>query len=279
MLTFLLPQQGPGVPDDDFELLPVRKLAKEDLAKEKAAKVKGGSRQRIPGVRRIKEIEDPAVAKKLSRFSTKIENEDKPNHLSSSATARESIEEKEDTVVATKHSRFSSSRKSSIRPHIRMKIKEKDESPDSEENTEDEKNSPPSLREKSSSTSFRRISSPSGRMKKPAAHPSVSSREETAEPHIRPVSRSRGGGHVSRSRGRGRVREQQDQSAEASQVASDEKTSAEDEDSEAKENENGVGGVTAVPKARVRQPPSLASVVRHRFIFSVEISMESHLLF
>ena len=267
MLTFLLPQQGPGVPDDDFELLPVRKLAKEDLVKEKAAKVKGGSRQRIPGVRRIKEIEDPAVAKKLSRFSTKIENEDKPNHLSSSATARESIEEKEDTVVATKHSRFSSSRKSSIRPHIRMKIKEKDESPDSEENTEDEKNSPPSLREKSSSTSFRRISSPSGRMKKPAAHPSVSSREETAEPHIRPVSRSRGGGEVSRSR------------AETSQVASDEKTSAEDEDSEAKENENGVGGVTAVPKARVRQPPSLASVVRHRFVFSVEVSMQSHLLF
>ena len=79
------------------------------------------------------------------------------------------------------------------------------------------------------------------------------------------------------SRSRGRVREQQDQSAEASQVASDEKTSAEDEDSEAKEN--GVGGVTGVPKARVRQPPSLASVVRHRLVFSVEISMQSHLLF
>ena len=84
---------------------------------------------------------------------------------------------------------------------------------------------------------------------------------------------------MGRSRGRGRVREQQDQSAEASQVASDEKTSAEDEDSEAKEKENGVGGATGVPKARVRQPPSLASVVRHRLVFSVEISMQSHLLF
>ena len=228
----------------------MRKLAKEDLAKEKAAKVKGGSRQRIPGVRRIKEIEDPAVAKKLSRFSTKIENEDKPNHLSSSATARESIEEKEDTVVATKHSRFSSSRKSSIRPHIRMKIKEKDESPDSEENTEDEKNSPPSLREKSSSTSFRRISSPSGRMKKPAAGLSVSSGEEVGEPH-RPVSRSRS---------RGRVREQQAQSTEASQISSDPETvSSEDRSGETEEKEEG-----GVSRGRVRKPPSLASVVRHR---------------
>merc|ERR1719239_1604919 len=97
--------QGPGVPDDDFELLPLSKLAKEKLVKEKAVKVKGAARQRIPGLgRRIKEIEDPAVAKKLSRFSsaptTKIDfEEDKPNHLS---TAGENIGEKKATVLPTK---------------------------------------------------------------------------------------------------------------------------------------------------------------------------------
>merc|ERR550532_3514458 len=114
--------QGPGVPDDDFELLPLSKLVKENLVKEKAVKVKGVARQRIPGgvgIRRIKEIEDPAVAKKLSRFSSAPggqTQQEKPNHLSLSATAHKS--EKEDTVLPTKPSRFSSSRKSSRRPHI-----------------------------------------------------------------------------------------------------------------------------------------------------------------
>jgi len=248
--------QGPGVPDDDFELLPLNKLAKEKLVKEKAVKVKGAARQRIPGLggsaRRIKEIEDPAVAKKLSRFSsaptTKIE-EDKPNHLS---TAGENIGEKKATVLPTKPTRFSSSRKSSRRPHIRMKIKEKDAVQDSQEKTsEEEKNSTPArLREKSSSGSFRRTSSPSaGRVKKPASRPSVSG-EETGEPQSRPVSRSRG---------RGRVREQ-DQSSEASQITSDETAvSSEDGNAETEKEE------IAVSRGRVRKPPSLASVVRHRF--------------
>ena len=221
--------------------------------KEKAVKVKGAARQRIPGLgRRIKEIEDPAVAKKLSRFSsaptTKIE-EDKPNHLS---TAGENIGEKKATVLPTKPTRFSSSRKSSRRPHIRMKIKEKDAAaPDSQERTsEEEKNSTPArLREKSSSGSFRRTSSPSaGRVKKPASRPSVSG-EETGEPQSRPVSRSRG---------RGRVREQ-DQSSEASQITSDETAvSSEDGNAETEKEE------IAVSRGRVRKPPSLASVVRHR---------------
>merc|ERR1719234_317289 len=170
--------QGAGVPDDDFELLPLSKLAKEKLVKEKAVKVKGAARQRIPSIgRRIKEIEDPAVARKLSRFSsapttTTIEEEEKPNHLSSTDTAGESIGVKKATVLPTKPSRFSSSRKSSRRPHIRMKIKEKDA--DSQEKTsEEEENSsstPARLREKSLSGSFRRTISPStGRMKKPAS--------------------------------------------------------------------------------------------------------------
>ena len=243
------------MPDDDFELLPLSKLAKEKLVKEKAVKVKGAARQRLPGgggIRRIKEIEDPAVAKKLSRFSSapaaEIE-EDKPNHLSSSATARKS--EKETTVLPTKPSRFSSSRKSSRRPHIRMKIKETDASSDSQEKTsEEERNSTPRLREKTLSGSFRRTSSPSGRMKKPVAGLSVSSGEEVGEPH-RPVSRSRS---------RGRVREQQAQSTEASQISSDPETvSSEDRSGETEEKEEG-----GVSRGRVRKPPSLASVVRHR---------------
>merc|ERR1719234_410512 len=211
--------QGHGVPDDDFELLPLSKLAKEKQVKEKAVKVKGAARQRLPGLgglgsglggigRRIKEIEDPAVARKLSRFSsapttTTIEEEEEPNHPLSTETAGESIGEK---VLPTKPSRFSSSRKSSRRrPHIRMKIKEKDA--DSQEKTsEEEKNSTPArIREKSSSGSFRRTISPSaGRMKKPSV-----SGEEAGIPQSRPVSRSRG---------RGRVREQ-DQSLE---ITSDE---------------------------------------------------------
>merc|ERR1719234_3112970 len=99
--------QGPGVPDDDFELLPLSKLVKEKLVKEKAVKVKGAARQRIPSIgRRIKEIEDPSVARKLSRFSsapttTTIEEEEKPNHLSSTDTAGESIGEKKATVLPT----------------------------------------------------------------------------------------------------------------------------------------------------------------------------------
>merc|ERR1719234_960431 len=145
--------QGPGVPDDDFELLPLSKLAKEKQVKEKAVKVKGAARQRLPGLgglgsglggigRRIKEIEDPAVARKLSRFSsapttTTIEEEEEPNHPLSTETAGESIGEK---VLPTKPSRFSSSRKSSRRrPHIRMKIKEKDSQEKTSE--EEEKNS------------------------------------------------------------------------------------------------------------------------------------------
>ena len=225
------------------------KLRKEKLTKEKAVKVKGAARQRIPGgSRRIEEIEDPAVAKKLSRFSSapsKTE-EEKPNHLSSSATARKSTDEKEDTVLPTKPSRFSSSRKSSRRPHIRMKIKEKDlASSDSQEKiSEEEKSSRLRVHEKSSSGSFRRTSSPSGRMKKPAS-PSVSG-EETGEAH-RPVSRSRG---------RGRVREQ-DQSTDASEeIASSEEIST----------ETGEKEEVGVSRGRVRKPPSLASVVRHRLI-------------
>merc|ERR1719234_140479 len=42
--------QGAGVPDDDFELLPLSKLVKEKQVKEKAVKVKGAARQRIPGL-------------------------------------------------------------------------------------------------------------------------------------------------------------------------------------------------------------------------------------
>merc|ERR1719234_2561416 len=102
--------QGPRVPDDDFELLPLSKLVKE-----KAVKVKGAARQRIPGLgglgsgsglvgRRIKEIENPSVARKLSRFSsapttTKIEEEEEPNHLSTADTAGESIGEKKAATV------------------------------------------------------------------------------------------------------------------------------------------------------------------------------------
>ena len=86
-------------------------------------------------------------------------------------------------------------------------------------------------------------------MKKPASRPSVSG-EETGEPQSRPVSRSRG---------RGRVREQ-DQSSEASQITSDE-TAVSSEDGNVKtEKEEEV----VVSRGRVRKPPSLASVVRHR---------------
>ena len=254
------PQKGAGVPDDDFELLPLSKLVKEKQVKEKAVKVKGAARQRLPGLggsrsglggigRRIKEIEDPSVARKLSRFSsapttTKIEEEEKPNHLST--TAGESIGEKK--VLPTKPSRFSSSRKSSRRPHIRMKIKEKDA--DSQE--EEEKNSTPArLREKSSSGSFRRTSSPStGRMKKPSV-----SGEEAGEPQSRQP--------VSRSRGRGRVREQDQSSEGSSQITSADETAVSSDDGNAeteKEEEEVV-----VSRGRVRKPPSLASVVRHRY--------------
>ena len=77
----------------------------------------------------------------------------------------------------------------------------------------------------------------------------MSSGEEVGEPH-RPVSRSRS---------RGRVREQQAQSTEASQISSDPETvSSEDRTSgETEEKEEASRG-------RVRKPPSLASVVRHR---------------
>ena len=133
-----------------------------------------------------------------------------------------------------------------------MKIKEKDTSSDAEEKTpdEEERNSTPRLREKTSSGSFRRTISPSGRMKKPASGQSANG-EETGEPHRRPVSRSRG---------RGRVREQ-DQITEASQISSDPETvSSEDRTSgETEEKEE-----DAVSRGRVRKPPSLASVVRHR---------------
>lgn len=53
--------QGPGVPDADFELVPVSAAGPSRPAAQ--------GRRRPPG-RRIQEIKDPAVAKKLSRFST-----------------------------------------------------------------------------------------------------------------------------------------------------------------------------------------------------------------
>ena len=134
-----------------------------------------------------------------------------------------------------------------------MKVKEKDTSSDAQEKTpeeEEERNSTPRLREKTSSGSFRRTISPSGRMKKPASGLSANG-EEIGEAHSRPVSRSRG---------RGRVREQ-DQITEASQISSDPETvSSENRASgETEEKEEG-----SVSRGRVRKPPSLASVVRHR---------------
>merc|ERR550534_3654375 len=140
--------QGPGVPDDDFELLPLSKLAKEKLVKEKAVKVKGAVRQRIPGGgRRIKEIEDPAVAKKLSRFSSaapsKIVEEGKPNHLSSSSARKSTKDEQDVKTLPTKPSRFSSSRKSSRRPHIRKKIKDAASDEENVSSSPEEKSSKP----------------------------------------------------------------------------------------------------------------------------------------
>ena len=256
--------------------------------KEKAVKVKGAPRLRIPGGgRRIKEIEDPAVAKKLSRFSSttpsKIVEEGKPNHLSSSAARKSTEDEQDAKTLSTKPSRFSSSRKSSRRPHIRKKINEENESL---ANGPEEKSSKPHLREKSfrrtstvggrmrkpittdgssvngentnkesvleekSSKSFRRKSSVGGRMRKPVGA-SVSSEggEEAAEPH-RPVSRTRG---------RARVREDEEKQ-DVDKISSERiDTSEESTDVETEEKED-----KGTSRGRVRAPPSLASVVRHR---------------
>ena len=260
--------------------------------KEKAVKVKGAPRLRIPGGgRRIKEIEDPAVAKKLSRFSSaapsKIVEEGKPNHLSSSS-ARKSIEDEHDAkTLPTKPSRFSSSRKSSRHPHIRKKIKDpaSDEENESLASSPKEKSSKPHLREKSfrrtstvggrmrkpittdgpsvngkntneesvleekSSKSFRRKSSVGGRMRKPVGASVSSGGEEAAEPH-RPVSRTRG---------RARVREDEEKQ-DVDKISSERiDTTEESTDVETEEKED-----KGTSRGRVRAPPSLASVVRHR---------------
>ena len=261
--------------------------------KEKAVKVKGAPRLRIPGGgRRIEEIEDPTVAKKLSRFSSaapsKIVEEGKPNHLSSSAARKSTEDEQDAKTLSTKPSRFSSSRKSSRRPHIRKKIK--DEENESLASGPEEKSSKPHLREKSfrrtstgggrmrkpittdgpsvngentneksvleekSSKSFRRKSSVGGRMRKPVGA-SVSSGggggggQEAAEPH-RPVSRTRG---------RARVREDEEKQ-DVDKISSERiDTSEESTDVETEEKED-----KGTSRGRVRAPPSLASVVRHR---------------
>ena len=261
------------------------KIAKEKLVKEKAVKVKGAPRLRIPGGgRRIKEIEDPAVAKKLSRFSSaapsKIVEEGKPNHLSSSVVHK-SIDEQDAKTLPTKPSRFSSSRKSSRRPHIRKKIKDTASDEENVASSPEEKSSKPHLREKSfrrtstvggrmrkpittdgpsvngentneesvleekSSKSFRRKSSVGGRMRKPVGvSVSEGGGQEAAEPH-RPVSRTRG---------RARVREDEEKISSERIDTSEESTDVETEEKEEKGTSRG----------RVRAPPSLASVVRHR---------------
>ena len=265
------------------------KIAKEKLVKEKALKVKGAPRLRIPGGgRRIKEIEDPAVAKKLSRFSSaapsKIVEEGTPNHLSSSAARKSTEDEQDAKTLSTKPSRFSSSRKSSRRPHIRKKIKDTASGEEDVASGPEEKSSKPHLREKSfrrtstvggrmrkpittdgssvngentnkesvleekSSKSFRRKSSVGGRMRKPVGA-SVSSEggEEAAEPH-RPVSRTRG-----RARVRGDEEKQDVDKISSEQID----TSEESTEREEKEDKG-------TSRGRVRAPPSLASVVRHR---------------
>ena len=268
------------------------KITKEKLVKEKAVKVKGAPRLRIPGGgRRIKEIEDPAVAKKLSRFSSaapsKIVEEGKPNHLSSSS-ARKSVDEQEQVeqdskTLPTKPSRFSSSRKSlrrtkisdaasgqeneplasgpeekSLKPHLREKSFRRTstvggrmrkpittDTSVNRENTNEE-----SVLEEKSSKSFRRKSSVGGRMRKPVgASVSSGGGQEAAEPH-RPVSRTRG---------RARVREDEERQ-DVDKISKDQiGTSEESADVETEEKED-----KGTSQGRVRAPPSLASVVRHR---------------
>ena len=265
--------------------------------KEKAVKVKGAPRLRIPGGgRRIKEIEDPAVAKKLSRFSSaapsKIVEEGKPNHLSSSS-ARKSVEDEQDAkTLPTKPSRFSSSRKSSRRPHTRKKIKDtaSDEENESLASGAEEKSLKAHLREKS----FRRTSTGGGRMRKPITTdgPSVNGEnaneesvlEEKSSKSFRrkssvggrmrkpvgaSVSLSGGGGGgqeaaeplrpVSRTRGRARVRGDEERQ-DVDKISSERiDTSEESTNVETKEKED-----KGTSQGRVRAPPSLASVVRHR---------------
>ena len=114
------------------------------------------------------------------------------------------------------------------------------------ENTNEE-----SVLEEKSSKSFRRKSSVGGRMRKPVGA-SVSrggGGEEAAEPH-RPVSRTRG---------RARVREDEEKQ-DVDKISSDEiDTSEESTDVETEEKED-----KGTSRGRVRAPPSLASVVRHR---------------
>jgi len=63
-LNVIPDDQGPGIPDDDVELVTIP-IKKTNTVKDKKHLRKGGH----PG-RKIKEISDPAVAKKLSRFSS-----------------------------------------------------------------------------------------------------------------------------------------------------------------------------------------------------------------
>ena len=107
--------------------------------------------------------------------------------------------------------------------------------------------------EEKSSKSFRRKSSVGGRMRKPVGA-SVSSGgggggQEAAEPH-RPVSRARG-----RARVRGDEEKQDVDTISSEQIDTSEKST--DVETEEKE-ERGTS------RGRVRAPPSLASVVRHR---------------
>ena len=110
------------------------------------------------------------------------------------------------------------------------------------ENTNEE-----SVLEEKSSKSFRRKSSVGGRMRKPVgASVSLSGggEQEAAEPH-RPVSRTRG---------RARVRGDEEKISSERIDTSEESTDVETEEK----------GDKGTSRGRVRAPPSLASVVRHR---------------
>ena len=113
------------------------------------------------------------------------------------------------------------------------------------ENTNEE-----SVLEEKSSKSFRRKSSVGGRMRKPVgASLSGGGGQEAAEPH-RPVSRTRG-----RARVRGDEEKQDVEKISSERIdTSEESTDVETEEKEDKGTSRG----------RVRAPPSLASVVRHR---------------
>ena len=107
-----------------------------------------------------------------------------------------------------------------------------------------------SVLEEKSSKSFRRKSSVGGRMRKPVgASVSSGGGQEAAVPH-RPVSRTRG---------RARVREDEERQ-DVDKISKDQiGTSEESTDVETEEKED-----KGTSQGRVRAPPSLASVVRHR---------------